>query len=367
MPRERLSPDLFALPVDAMREGFYTDAYFDGARRVLLEQDLHPRVTMQVFQKQEDSVLCGMDEALAALRLCAGRFAVDGEDRRWEPGWDELVVHALRDGDELEPWETVLTIEGDYGLFAHLETVYLGMLGRRTLIASNVRRVVRAAAGKPVLYFPARFDHWAVQPGDGYAAHLGGATGVSTDAQAAWWGGRGIGTVPHALIASCGGDTVEAVRRFADVHYPRGRRRRAGRLRQRQRRHQPRVRAGPRRAPVGRAPGHERDHGRPLALARHGQLPPGGRRAGAGARGAARPRRGRVPARAHRGERRASMPSASPASRPQGVPVDAYGVGSSLLPRRRRLHRRRRASSTGGPCAKVGREYRPNPRLERVR
>ncbi len=84
-----------------------------------------------------------------------------------------------------------------------------------------MRRTVRAAAGKPVLYFPARFDHWAVQPGDGYAAHIGGATGVSTDAQAAWWGGKGIGTVPHALIAACGGDTVEAVRRFADVHYPR--------------------------------------------------------------------------------------------------------------------------------------------------
>jgi nicotinate phosphoribosyltransferase len=44
---------------------------------------------------------------------------------------------------------------------------------------------------------------------------VAGAIGVSTDAQASWWGGRGIGTVPHALIAAYGGDTVEAARAFA--------------------------------------------------------------------------------------------------------------------------------------------------------
>src|SRR6185295_15360516 len=46
--------------------------------------------------------------------------------------------------------------------------------------------------------------------GDGYAAHIAGAIGVSTDAQASWWGSTGIGTVPHALIAAFGGDTVAA-------------------------------------------------------------------------------------------------------------------------------------------------------------
>ena len=101
-----------------------------------------------------------------------------------------------------------MTIEGDYSLFAHLETVYLGCLARRTLIMRNVREVVDAAGGKPIFYFPARHDHWLVQTGDGWAAHIAGAIGVSTDAQASWWGGRGIGTVPHGLIAAYGGDTV---------------------------------------------------------------------------------------------------------------------------------------------------------------
>jgi nicotinate phosphoribosyltransferase len=135
------------------------------------------------------------------------------------PGWDELEVMALYEGDPIAPHETVLTIEGDYSLFVHLETVYLGCLARRSLIMRNVREVVEAARGKSIFYFPARHDHWLVQTGDGWAAHVSGAIGVSTDAQASWWGGRGMGTVPHSLIASFGGDTVAAARAFADRYH----------------------------------------------------------------------------------------------------------------------------------------------------
>jgi nicotinate phosphoribosyltransferase len=220
MGRERLSPEVFALPVEHIREGYYSDAYFNYTKQVLERDGLHPRVIMQIFQKHPGAVLGGMDEALAMLKVGSGRFQGEGKDRHWIDGWPELTVKALHDGDEIGAWETVLTIEGDYGLFAHLETVYLGALSRRTLISTNVRAVVEAAGDKPILFFPARFDHHRVQTGDGWAAHVAGAIGVSTDAQASWWGGRGIGTVPHGLIAACGGDTVEAARRFADAFYP---------------------------------------------------------------------------------------------------------------------------------------------------
>ena len=204
--RKRLPPEIFDLPVEKMREGYYTDVYFNHARETLLADGRHPRVVMQVFQKQQ-AVLGGMDEAIAILKLCSD-------------DWEELTVHALYDGDEISPWETVMTIEGDYTLFAHLETVYLGVLARRTLVSTNVRRVVDAARGKPILFFPARHDHHRVQTGDGYAAHVAGAIGVSTDAQASWWGGRGIGTVPHALIAAYGGNTVLAATKFAESAAP---------------------------------------------------------------------------------------------------------------------------------------------------
>jgi nicotinate phosphoribosyltransferase len=203
---ERLDPSVFDLPVEKMREGYYTDAYFNHTRAALLADGRHPDVVMQVFQRRT-AMLGGMDEAIAVLKLCS-------ED------WEALRVAALHDGDTIEPWETVMTIEGDYTLFAHLETVYLGVLARRTLISTNTERVLRAANGKPIIFMPARHDHHRVQTGDGYAAYIAGAMsgteiGVTSDAQASWWGGRGVGTVPHALIAAYGGDTVLAATKFA--------------------------------------------------------------------------------------------------------------------------------------------------------
>jgi nicotinate phosphoribosyltransferase len=210
--RQRLSPATFRLPVDKIRDGYYSDAYFNHTK-ALLEADGHrPRVVMQVFQRKQ-SVLGGIDEAIAVLKQCTGHR---GEDGRWVNTFKDLEVCALYEGDEIAPWETVMTIEGDYSQFAHLETVYLGCLARRTLIMRNVHEVVEAARGKPILYFPARHDHWLVQTGDGWAAHVAGAIGVSTDAQASWWGGRGVGTVPHGLIAAYGGDTALAAVKFAD-------------------------------------------------------------------------------------------------------------------------------------------------------
>jgi nicotinate phosphoribosyltransferase len=204
--RQRLAPEIFDLPVEKMRAGWYTDAYFNHARDTLLRDGRHPRVVMQVFQKNS-AWLGGMDEAIAILKLCARDL-------------DGLEISALHDGDRIEPWETVMTIEGDYTAFAHLETVYLGTLARRTLITTNVVRVLEAANGKPIIFMPARHDHHRVQTGDGYAAYVAGRVvgaevGVTTDEQASWWGGRGIGTVPHSLIAAYGGDTVLAAQKFA--------------------------------------------------------------------------------------------------------------------------------------------------------
>ena len=75
-----------------MREGYYTDAYFNHTRETLLADGRHPRVVMQVFQRNA-AMLGGIDEAIAILKLCSH-------------DWEALTVHALRDGDRIEPWET---------------------------------------------------------------------------------------------------------------------------------------------------------------------------------------------------------------------------------------------------------------------
>src|SRR5690349_16005648 len=204
--RTRLDPAIFNLPVEKMRAGYYSDKYFVRARDIMRRDGHSPQVTVQVFSKA-DALLGGIDEAIAMLKLCSDDFPA-------------LSVRALHDGDTIAPWEVVLEVEGPYDHFAHLETLYLGVLARRTRVGTNTRRVVEAASPKQVMFFPARHDHWLVQTGDGYAAHIAGAIGVSTDAQASWWGSEGVGTVPHALIAAYGGDTVLASQKFAELSDP---------------------------------------------------------------------------------------------------------------------------------------------------
>jgi nicotinate phosphoribosyltransferase len=321
---------------------------------------MHPRVTMQVFQKHR-SVLGGIDEAIAVLKLCSGRRLPDGS---WQNGWDELEVWALHEGDEIEPWETVLLIEGDYALFAHLETVYLGCLARRTLIMRNVREVVEAARGKPILYFPARHDHWLVQTGDGWAAHIAGALGVSTDAQASWWGGRGVGTVPHALIAAFGGDTVAAARAFADrfademnvvvlVDFHNDCCRTAVEVADALGEKLWGVRLDTSGTMVDRCLWEEMGEFDP-----RGVNPRLVEKVRAALDRAGHERVKIVVSGGFNAERIRQFEEL-------GVPADAYGVGSALL-RGENDFTADVVRVDGRPCAKVGRRYKPNPRLERV-
>ncbi|HWR28803.1 MAG TPA: nicotinate phosphoribosyltransferase [Negativicutes bacterium] len=198
--KQRLPVEKFNLPVAKIRSGYYSDSYFVRSKNILEQEHYNPHVVMQVFQRQH-AVLCGIDHAVAILKSCADHP-------------EELKIRALFDGDRLNPWDTVLTIEGRLADFVHLETVYLGVLSRQTKIATNVDRVVTAAAGKPVLFFPSRFDHYEVQAEDGYAAKIGGVFGVSTPANASYWNGEALGTIPHALIAAYGGNTLAATEAF---------------------------------------------------------------------------------------------------------------------------------------------------------
>ena len=197
---KRLDPNTFDFPVDKIRSGFYSDIYFLRTQEILNQANLHDRVTLQIFQR-DYAVLCGIDEAIALIKRCS-----------YHP--ENIKIKALHDGDAIAPWETVMTIEGDLADFAHLETVYLGTIARQTKVATNSRRAVDAAGGKPVLFFPSRFDHYSVQESDGYAAKIGGMSGISTPANAAVWGIEAAGTIPHSLIAACGGDTLKATKLF---------------------------------------------------------------------------------------------------------------------------------------------------------
>jgi nicotinate phosphoribosyltransferase len=256
---DRLRPETFRLPVEKIRAGYKSDIYFARTKLILEKDGRRDRVTMQVFQKHPSAVVVGTDHTLAILHTGAGRYRdrqksdalfaryLDAERRAyahwsalpasggwnayaplarevfelshelaslWEPQWRDLQVRSLNDGETAEAGEPVMIIEGEYGAFAHLETLYLGALADGTRVATNTRDVVTAANGKPVIMFGARHQAHEAQAGAGYAAYVGGATGVSTDEQGEWWGSTGLGTVPHALIAVYGGDTTVATLKF---------------------------------------------------------------------------------------------------------------------------------------------------------
>ena len=259
--RERLRPDVFRLPVEKIRSGYKSDIYFNRTKYVLERDGMHPAATMQVFQKKEGATVVGTDHSLAILHVGAGHYRDRVAAQRlferyleneralyrvwsalpevdwltyqpvarqifdtsralaelWVPSWRELEVRSLFDGEVAHAREPVMHIDGDYADYAHLETLYLGALTDGTKVASNTRAVVEAANGKPVIMFGARHQSHEAQAGAGYAAHVGGAIGVSTDEQGEWWGSRGLGTIPHALIAVYGGDTVLATLKF-DQH-----------------------------------------------------------------------------------------------------------------------------------------------------
>jgi nicotinate phosphoribosyltransferase len=257
-----------------------------------------------------------------------------------------------------------MLIEGPYDAFAHLETLYLGVLARRTRVGTNTRRVVEAAAPKQVMFFPARHDHWLVQTGDGWAAHIAGAIGVSTDAQASWWGSEGVGTVPHALVAAYGGDTVLATRKFAEhidpkiqvmtlIDYENDCVRTALECAAALGPRLYGVRIDTSEMLVDRSLWNAMGRFRPTGV--NPQLVANVRNA-LDAAGYAHIKivvsGGFSVEKIQEFER-------------LGVPVDAYGVGSSLFQGRFDFTADV-VMNDGKPCAKVGREFKPNPRLERV-
>ena len=253
--KQRLTNDTFKLDAERMRRGWYSDKYFTNIAYMLAElskrgyryqgQDAHLppgvsgedvkngdiEVEMQWFTRRPGKTsVVGVDKALTMLRLCTGYW----QDGEFVNTADHLQVWAVHDGSVVtgdgDPLhvQPVIRVRGRYRDFAILETPTLGILTRSSRVATNVYETFLAAKGKPILFFPARFDVHEVQAADGYAYNLAvqrfnvdhaSTLGpfISTDAQGDWWGGAGGGTVAHAAIASFLGDTAEAMLAFAEV------------------------------------------------------------------------------------------------------------------------------------------------------
>ena len=238
---ERLPIDTFQIDRERMVEGWYSDVYFRNINKILnqlskegytfKDEDIgNIEVEMQIFPRRRPfSVVGGIDEALALLKSGAGYWDDDGN---FINTFSDLEVEACHDGVKAyyhgnpKNVEPVIKIRGRYRDFSILETPMLGSLTEASRIATNVYKVLEAARGKDILFFPARFAHYKLQALHGYAYSLGvkaynkdyGKNSlrlVSTDGQGAWWGGKGGGTISHSYIATFHGDTSEAMLQFS--------------------------------------------------------------------------------------------------------------------------------------------------------
>lgn len=182
---------------ERVKDGWFSAVYFLKTTELAEKYCKNRVVTMQFFQRKDHVIVCGVDESIALLHT----FARNPE---------QLEITALHDGDMINPFEAVLTITGKYEDFGYLEGLIDGILARRSSVATNVHRVVKAAGNKSILFMADRNDHFSQQAGDGYAAFIGGSSAQATHAMNEWWGKEGIGTMPHALIQLFDGDIVAA-------------------------------------------------------------------------------------------------------------------------------------------------------------
>ncbi len=185
-----------------LKDGFFSANYFLKTHQIVSQNLKGHIVTMQWFQRRDDVMLCGIDEAIAILHT----FAHNPQD---------LEILALNDGDIINKNEPVLKVSGRYEDFGFLESVIDGILARRSSVATNVYWVKKVLGDSPCFSMADRQDDYLTQIGDGYATYVAGINKVSTDAQGLWWGGKGMGTMPHALIEMCQGDVCKA----ADLYH----------------------------------------------------------------------------------------------------------------------------------------------------
>ena len=193
---------------ERVKDGWFSAVYFLKTKEIIQKYRPNNIVTMQFFQK-DHAVLCGTDEVIALIHTFADNPS-------------ELEIYSLKDGDQIEPFETVLTITGPYQNFGYLEGLIDGILARRTSVATNVYNVVKAAGisgtQKPIIFMGDRDDHFTQQAGDGYAAFVGGSTAQATHAMNEWWGRKGMGTMPHALIQLFDGDIIAACKAYQETY-----------------------------------------------------------------------------------------------------------------------------------------------------
>lgn len=110
-------------------------------------------------------------------------------------------VWAVPEGVPIFPGEPILTVRGPVIQAQFIETMLLLTINHQSLIATKANRVVRAAAGRPVMEFGSR----RAQGSDGAvlgarAAYIGGCCGTACTISDRDFGVPALGTMAHSWV-----------------------------------------------------------------------------------------------------------------------------------------------------------------------
>jgi nicotinate phosphoribosyltransferase len=199
----------------------FTDKYFTRAKEVAIANDMYPKVKYRVFGRFDG--LAALDPAKMMIQQIA----------------TNAVVKTLPVGTPFKAGDTIMTVEDTFEDIVELETMYLQWCALPCYCAYNAKQIVDTAFPKEVMDFSARHLFGAESVAlASYGASVGGMKKFSTDIGAnaeallihnvelykymlqhsslvtEGWKGKGIGTIPHALIALFHGDYVKCAEAY---------------------------------------------------------------------------------------------------------------------------------------------------------
>lgn len=152
-------------------------------------------------------------EYLKSLNLFCDEFIDYLEDFKFS-----CDIWAVPEGTPIFPQEPILTVRGPAVQAMMIETMVLLTINHQSLIATKANRIVRAAAGRPVMEFGARRAQGADAAYYGArAAIIGGCTGTSDIKTAKDFGTKASGTMAHSWVQLFP-DEYTAFKTYAEIY-----------------------------------------------------------------------------------------------------------------------------------------------------
>lgn len=127
-------------------------------------------------------------------------------------------VWAVPEGTPIFPGEPIITVRGPVMQAQFIETMMLLIINHQSLIATKASRIVRAAAGRPVMEFGTRRAHGISAAVYGArAAYIGGCAGTACTLSDRDYGITAMGTMAHSWVQMYE-DEYEAFKKYAEIY-----------------------------------------------------------------------------------------------------------------------------------------------------